>query len=346
MDNTTEPPAKRQKPSDSEEMDATTTTTDSSTHAILSRINEAVTLMSANQERLLADNATLINQVNLLTKEVDELKKSLAQANDMLTTIDQGQQRSNGGFRESNHQNSAARTRNPAMPLPTAMNAAAVPSAATTADDDETLPALPAMTDDQLPKRTPVRSSQKNPNDEKLSDNNLYLIDVLLNLRDIGCINVDHISKSNYPKDLVRCSGNTCYIRYCLELVEFVATSNEELTDCIRSLADESIDNEEVIRNVVEILVNACSEKIEELDGKKVRKKTVIGLGSRVRDYKKKIAKTRLGNHYSAEHVALVEREELDQIKSGGGEEEGVDPLKSEEGVEEKSDDEIKSDVL
>ena len=135
----------------------------------------------------------------------------------------------------------------------------------------------------------------------KGSDNNLYLTDILISLRNSGTINVDAISKSTYPRDIVRHSGNTSYIRYCLELVEFVAASNPNLSDCIGTLADLSIDsNDEVLRNASEILANACAEKIEEFDGKKVRKKTAIGFGSRIRDYKKKIAQL-MGSSLEAE---------------------------------------------
>ena len=113
-----------------------------------------------------------------------------------------------------------------------------------------------------------------------------------------------------------------------------MASHNEGLSECIKSLADTSIANSEVIHNVADILVNACSEKIEELDGKKVRKKTVIGLGSRVRDYKKKMAKGRLGGgeEWNGE---LVEREEVEEgVKEEEGENERGDE-KTEE-VQEK----------
>jgi hypothetical protein len=173
--------------------------------------------------------------------------------------------------------------------------------------------------------QTPIKSERSSMG----SDNNLYLVDLLIKLRDYGCINVDNISKSAYPREIVKHTGNTSYVRYCLELIEFVASTNDGLSDCIRTLADDTVHNAEVIQNVAEILVNACAEKIEEFDNKKVRKKTAIGFGSRIRDYKKRIVlaqeEMHPGESFSVENVELMEREELDElvrVKQEGGEEE------------------------
>ncbi|KAL7509957.1 hypothetical protein ACHAXN_009357 [Cyclotella atomus] len=307
MDDTSAPPTKRLKTDEEDEgNDDVAVATEASaidTTTALTIMAEKISALAANQEKLLAENAELVSQVKTLTTQIKHLKQGLTTVNQTLSTINNGQQRLNRVFRDpSDHTKSI------------------VAAAAAAASDSSAMPSLPAVAaaqeeDMDITTNTGEQTPCKNL---KGSDNNLYLIDILLSLRHYQCINIDKISKSNYPRDIVRHSGNTSYVKYCLELVEFVSATNPALTDCIRSLADSSIENEETIRNVAEILTDACAEKIEEFDSKKVRKKTAIGFGSRIREYKKKIAQL-MGvlnpdQGYTAENVDLIEREEFDSL--------------------------------
>lgn len=277
----------------------------------LSQILDKVNELSANQDKLLAENVALVKEVKALTNQVKILKTNLTTATQQINTINNGQQRLNRVFRDPNDTTIGQ----VAASLETAAAAAvSVPALPTvTMKDEHHLQSAAAATAEG--EQTPCKHL-------KGSDNNLYLTDILISLRNSGTINIDAISKSTYPRDIVRHSGNTSYIRYCLELVEFVAASNPSLSDCIGTLADLSIDsNDEVLRNASEILANACAEKIEEFDGKKVRKKTAIGFGSRIRDYKKKIAQLmgamNTDQGYTVENVDLIDREQFDALQAG-----------------------------
>ena len=105
------------------------------------------------------------------------------------------------------------------------------------------------------------------------------------------------------------------------ELVEFVAKTDETLTKCIETLADETIEPTSVItKQASEMLVDACAVKIEEFDSKKVRKKTAIGFGSRIRDYKKIILRVKAqiypNQQWTIDMIELMEREEFDKLRN------------------------------
>lgn len=310
MDDTESPPSKRAKTSSPEPEDST------SLHSTLVELSSSMKALASNQEKLLADNARLNTAVNALTKQVRELKNGLSTANQMLASIHKGQKRLNRVFHDpcEHIEGGEAQEMTGAVPSIPPLNA-----------NGEGHPPPATAYETTAVEQTPVKSERSSMG----SDNNLYLVDLLIKLRDYGCINVDNISKSAYPREIVKHTGNTSYVRYCLELIEFVASTNDGLSDCIRTLADDTVPNAEVIQNVAEILVNACAEKIEEFDNKKVRKKTAIGFGSRIRDYKKRIVlaqeEMHPGESFSVENVELMEREELDElmrVKQEGGEEE------------------------
>ena len=284
------PPQKRIKAADEAE-DAALLHVDE----ILSQMSESIKTISSNQAKLLFDNTRLTSQVSTLTKQVKDLKHSLNNTNQLLLSINNGQKRLNRINKDHPDQSTA--------------------SSNNSADDQYgvALPAVPSINMDHPPRPSPSNTKPISTT----SDNNLYLVDLLLKLHDSGCLNRDFISKSILPSDIVHCSGNKSYIRYCLELAEFVSASNDELTNYMNTLSDQSA-NEDVLRNAAEIITTACAEKIEQFDSKRVRKKTAIGIGSRVRDYKKKIAQVKqsmaMGETFTAENVELMEKVELDGL--------------------------------
>lgn len=317
MDSTTEsPPSKRTKTSPSSSCDQP----DKRDPAVdptstLSEMSNAIKSLASNQERLLSDNANLVQRVQTLTNQITALQQDLNAANRTLTSIHYGTRRLSGVFRFpsiGNDANNASRDE----PAAAAPSPPILPPRGLDPSHTDETPSIPIATEKQE-----QQSKSQAKMGEKFSDNNLFLVDILIKLKECGGINVLNISKSNYPRDIVSHSGNGSYVKYCLELVEFVANSDVTLAECIKTLADQTIrTDDDIIKNAAEMLVDACAEKIEEFDSKKVRKKTAIGFGSRIRDYKKMIIKVKERMHpgqlFTTDSIELMGREELDKLQT------------------------------
>jgi arginine utilization protein RocB len=106
-----------------------------------------------------------------------------------------------------------------------------------------------------------------------------------------------------------------------LEFVQFISATNETLALCIAKIADNTTDDTAALTAAEEI-AKACFDTLKALDGKQVRKYTIIALGTRVRDYKQQIASARQQLHpdqkFSAESVDLITAEELHQLVTQG----------------------------
>eukprot|EP00956_Cyclotella_meneghiniana_P020696 scaffold36844_cov42-Cyclotella_meneghiniana.AAC.5 len=303
------------------------------TASSLTEMSNAIKTLSSNQTRLLSDNATLIQHVTTLTNQVTALQRGLDVANRTLTSIHYGTRRLNGVFRFPNDEMMNNNNSSSDEPAANATVAAPLPPILPTMgfDPDSSHHANNSSNNETpsniLPipsenNKQPPSKSQAEMGGEKFSDNNLFLVDLLIQLKQYGCIDKTNFSKSNYPRDIVRHSGNSSYVKYCLELVEFVAKTDETLNKCIETLADDTIEPTSVItKKASEMLVDACAVKIEEFDSKKVRKKTAIGFGSRIRDYKKMILRVKAqmypkNQQWTIDMIELMEREEFDKLRN------------------------------
>lgn len=94
-------------------------------------------------------------------------------------------------------------------------------------------------------------------------------------------------------------------------MVEFVGPH-----DCIGILACRDDQDQSTLLDAAERISQACFNKIEEFDLKKTRKKTIVGLGQRVREYKTRIATATGGNRKPAD-VSLLELDALLAIERG-----------------------------
>ena len=156
----------------------------------------------------------------------------------------------------------------------------------------------------------------------KTSDKNTKLFSYLIKLRAMGCINTEHFSQCVLVDNTCVRNNKSLY-KYCLQLVEFVAKSNDLVAQSIQQLGDRTIEDEETITNAANIIVQACEQKLLEFDpNKTIRKRTVVAFGGKIRDYKQKIARARKdldsSGKYTAESVELIEKNDLDGLEKGG----------------------------
>lgn len=303
--------------------------------ASMARQEAVLEKLLANQNRILNENCSLRAEVQVLHNRHNDLSRDLALANAKLAVIEHG----------SNKLSSFIKT--PDKPISNQqIPPTSVQMEDTLALNDELN--MEAISDTTAPltvnarEKTTVEQSSSititkseptstlapwNHEAEEISktkkkDSNIKVDDFLMNLREMGCINQLHISKSTIP-DIICQPGNKCYFRYCLEFIEFVATSNKEVPNFIAQIADKTI-SETMATTAAVSIASVCLAKIKELDDKSVRKRSVLALGSRVRDYKKRIAEANKLTHkdqkFSAESVELVELNELKRrIAEGTG---------------------------
>ena len=92
------------------------------------------------------------------------------------------------------------------------------------------------------------------------------LVDLLIQLRDEGCICQQDISKSNIPNHICS-SSNKKYVSRCLELVKYVGTLRQEVNEKIKIIGDKSVAiGSDGVRNAADVIVDACIEKILQFD--------------------------------------------------------------------------------
>lgn len=135
-------------------------------------------------------------------------------------------------------------------------------------------------------KRNTDEESATKKRRREIVDGGKSLVSFLTTLSTEKLINQQHISQSTIPTGFCE-QNNRSYIRYALELVEFVIASSDELTVDFINLASD-VNSEEAVATAAERVADATSKKLEQLDGKKPCL-TLMGIGGRVRRYKKRI---------------------------------------------------------
>jgi hypothetical protein len=121
----------------------------------------------------------------------------------------------------------------------------------------------------------------------KSSDAGLNLVDVLIELRDRGCINQENISKSNVPVGICSQSNRT-YVEYCLEFVQFVGSKDPEVLNHIRFFVDKSNNNATELRNAAENIVSECCIALKDIDSKALEKRQFLAWADAFESTRKK----------------------------------------------------------
>lgn len=324
-------------------------------HLSMSRIEEHMEKLAAHQARILDENVVLKAQVQMLSNQVNVLRNGLVYANERLASIDRGHQKISSFIKSPDKVSSRTAVEPPpsldfeSSSVAEALNMEEVPveqattkgavsnlTRAVSHSSSSTVPLPPSYNSEPTTtvpssaslshqKSAPVAAlSTWNHDAEQISssskkDANFKVYDLLIQLRKMGCIKPESISKSTVP-DI--CNGNNrCYFRYSLEFIEFLSTSKPEISTLIKTIAD-SRENDTNATVAAKSIAAACFNKMKELDSVVGRKSTVLALGGRVRDYKKKIADAKQAIEkdkkpkYTAENVPLIELEELHSLQS------------------------------
>lgn len=312
-------------------------------HSSMSRIEEDVAKLVSYQAKILDENVALRAKVHVLSNSVDVLREGLVYANDRLHSIDRGHQKISS-FIKSPDKVASKEVVEPPPPLDfvSALGAEALSMeevAEEVAPDDQDTGGVAASL-----KRATSHSSSTLPlppsynrsasvntlsswnhdaeqiSSSKKKDGNFKVYDLLMELRKMGCIKPESISKSTIP-DIICKANNKCYFRYSLEFIDFQSTTQPEITASIKVIADRK-QNDTDATVAAQSIAGASFKKMTELDGVVGRKSTIIALGQRVRDYKKKIADARQAldtkSKYTAENVSLVELEVLKNLQADG----------------------------
>jgi hypothetical protein len=264
-------------------------------HSGMSNVEGMMKQMLDNQNRILDENVALRAQVQLLSIEIVYLRKGLQYSNQRLQSIDNGNLRLSSILKSPDKVVSSSAVESPPSfpsfdkPDDEASEEGLKPSAHPVAlmkqtsslSDSATLPLLHTH-----PKPI-VNISRWNYHaqskcDTKKNDAKSKVSDLLLTRREKGSINAKRIASATLP-DWICASGNKCYYRYCLEFIQFISATNETLALCIAKIADNTTDDTAALTAAEEI-AKACFDTLKALDGKQVRKYTIIALGTRVRD--------------------------------------------------------------
>ena len=290
----------------------------------LGSISATLHLLAEKHDRVVAENAALTAKVECLTNTVDVLNNSLISIKHGQDSYQRGFARIfNPNVMQSPHGQAnlppADVTSNAAPTTENVSTSAANVSMDTSSGDQlETAFNLEQAGDtisDPFGSIAPFNHDANQKSMSSKSDSNIMLVDLLIQLRDEGCICQQDISKSNIPNHICS-SSNKKYVSRCLELVKYVGTLRQEVNEKIKIIGDKSLAiGSDGVRNAADVIVDACIEKILQFDPKEVRRATILGLGTRVRDYKHKIvlAKNITGRD-ALDRVELIEPDQLAKL--------------------------------
>lgn len=266
----------------------------------MSEVLKVVNKLSENQDKLLAENALLKSQVTILHNQVEVLKDDLSWANDRLVSIHDGHVQFRRVFRSPDRVSSSVNATNPPPPPPPSMELHMDPNQTALAKSfnlevlREELPPPPAASQSQsssvtlplstVPEPVPPRSATStttthfswNHDAEQqskinTSDRGNLLVNVLIELRKRGCINLNSISKSNVPAGICHPS-NRKSVEYCLEFIQFVGSRDPQVMNNITAFVDRSNNDATAVRSAAEYIVSACAAVLKEIDTKPVKK--------------------------------------------------------------------------
>ena len=311
-------------------------------HAGMSRMESMMEKLLNNQDRILNENSGLKAEVQVLRNRIDTLQAHLHYANQRLHSIDNGSQRISNLFKSPDKVVSSSQVEPPPpldlfdTELTEALHMGASappeesmkPSAAsatlerTASQASSTTLPLPPSTVEVTKSISTWNSMAEEFSSEKNRDKDTQVVDLLYTLRRSGIIyqQPNNISKIILP-DWICKSGNKCYFRYCLEFIQFIAASKPDMASYISEIANRSTDDTAVLTAAAEV-AKMCFDCIVLLDGKEVRRRTVLALGARVRDYKTEIATAQKNlnseQRFSAESVQLVWPEVLARLRRQG----------------------------
>ena len=301
----------------------------------LANISEFMKNMSDKQDRMFAENASLSSQVEKLFAENAQLKTHLAdtrqelllrkQKKDQIMQMFQSPHKGDGPLDFSDLPQAQLDSMFAATVDPFEDVLQVPPSTTNAVAHEHQEPQLPATENNKRSfnlewnhdaEQTVKKSRQSHA---KSGDGGLLLADLLLSLRDGGCIVSGQPITKEMPTGICN-ETNTSYLQYCIEFINFVGSTDSQVITCINLLGDRTITDKKRLRDAAEFIANKCSTKLSELDDKLVRKKTAIGMGARIRKYKNEIVKAKLasapqGSKFTVETVALMERAALDKLK-------------------------------
>jgi hypothetical protein len=280
-------------------------------HSTMSEILSAVNKLSDNQDKLLTENALLKSQVNSLHNQVNILKGGLSWANDRLITIHKSNVCMREVFRTPDRATSSSSVA--AIPPPPSMELSLDPKDTAITESfnlevlgEELPPAgsesssvtiplsnVPVSLDPPISATSTTTAhlcwnhDAEQQSKAKSSDAGLNLVDVLIELRDRGCINQENISKSNVPVGICSQSNRT-YVEYCLEFVQFVGSKDPEVLNHIRFFVDKSNNNATELRNAAENIVSECCIALKDIDSKALEKRQFLAWADAFESTRKK----------------------------------------------------------